>query len=168
MERQSTAEEEASTSIIRAIHCLMDTQEGKITATKQQIKFIIKQAFGSTENALRFAARAEESGLFTLSGLEIQSECIYDAEKNLNLAAAHTCIGKDKALELKTISSSMFAVHPSNPFTASQWSAETDAELISRHRMERGIRPRNQLNSTHFSRWESPRLLNRESMPVAA
>lgn len=124
-ERQLTAEEE---------------EEEDVIATKQQIKFIKRQDFASTENALRISSQAEESGLATLTKLGVQSERIYNSERNLDLAAAHTRIGKDKAKELKTISGSMFAVHVSNPFTSSQRAATRDADLINKHRKERAAR----------------------------
>lgn len=119
---------------------LTDIQEEDITATKQQIRFIKQQDVASTENALRIAAQAEETGLATLTSLGLQNERIHNSEKNLDLAAAHTRIGNDKAKELKTISGSMFAIHFSNPFTASQRAAARDAELINKHRMERTTR----------------------------
>lgn len=92
---------------------------------------------GSTRNALRIAAQAEETGRATLARLGAQGERIHNTEKNLDLAANHNRIAEEKAKELKTLNRSMFAVHVSNPFTASSRRAERDQEIIEKHRLER-------------------------------
>merc|ERR1711881_514588 len=91
----------------------------------------------STRNALRIAAQAEETGRATLARLGAQGERIHNTEKNLDLAANHNRIAEEKAKELKTLNKSMFAVHVSNPFTASSRRATRDQEIIEKHRQER-------------------------------
>jgi len=121
-ERQLTAEEE---------------EEEDVQATKQQIRFMKQEDVSSTRNALRIAAQAEETGRATLARLGAQGERIHNTEKNLDLAANHNRIAEEKAKELKTLNRSMFAVHVSNPFTASSRRAERDQEIIEKHRAER-------------------------------
>ena len=121
-ERQLTAEEE---------------EEEDVTATKQQIRFMKQEDVSSTRNALRIAAQAEETGRATLARLGAQGERIHNTEKNLDLAANHNRIAEEKAKELKTLNKSMFAVHVSNPFTASSRRAARDQEIIEKHREER-------------------------------
>jgi hypothetical protein len=121
-ERQLTAEEE---------------EEEDVAATKQQIRFMKQEDVSSTRNALRIAAQAEETGRATLARLGAQGERIYNTEKNLDLAANHNRIAEEKAKELKTLNKSMFAVHVSNPFTASSRRAARDQEIIEKHREER-------------------------------
>ncbi|KUJ24086.1 uncharacterized protein LY89DRAFT_713014 [Mollisia scopiformis] len=121
-ERQLTAEEE---------------EEEDVAATKQQIRFMKQEDVSSTRNALRIAAQAEETGRATLARLGAQGERIHNTEKNLDLAANHNRIAEEKAKELKTLNRSMFAVHVSNPFTASSRRAERDQEIIEKHRQER-------------------------------
>jgi len=121
-DRQLTAEEE---------------EEEDVSATKQQIRFMKQEDVGSTRNALRIAAQAEETGRATLARLGAQGERIHNTEKNLDLAANHNRIAEEKAKELKTLNKSMFAVHVSNPFTASSRNAARDQEIIERHRSER-------------------------------
>ncbi|KAH8815129.1 hypothetical protein F5884DRAFT_771216 [Xylogone sp. PMI_703] len=121
-DRQLTAEEQ---------------EEEDIQATKQQIRFMKQEDVASTRNALRIAAQAEETGMATLARLGAQGERIYNTEKNLDLAANHNRIAEEKAKELKTLNRSMFAVHVSNPFTASQRRADRDQEIIDKHRSER-------------------------------
>jgi hypothetical protein len=121
-ERQLTAEEE---------------EEEDVQATKQQIRFMKQEDVSSTRNALRIAAQAEETGRATLARLGAQGERIHNTEKNLDLAANHNRIAEEKAKELKTLNRSMFAVHVSNPFTASSRRAERDQEIIDKHRQER-------------------------------
>lgn len=121
-ERQLTAEEE---------------EEEDIQATKQQIRFMKQEDVSSTRNALRIAAQAEETGRATLARLGAQGERIHNTEKNLDLAANHNRVAEEKAKELKTLNRSMFAVHVSNPFTASSRRAERDQEIIDKHRTER-------------------------------
>jgi len=121
-ERQLTAEEE---------------EEEDVAATKQQIRFMKQEDVSSTRNALRIAAQAEETGRATLARLGAQGERIHNTEKNLDLAANHNRIAEEKAKELKTLNKSMFAVHVSNPFTASSRRATRDQEIIEKHRQER-------------------------------
>ncbi|KAI4231472.1 MAG: hypothetical protein L6R40_007722 [Gallowayella cf. fulva] len=121
-DRQLTAEEE---------------EEEDVEATKQQIKFIKQEDVSSTRNALRIAAQAEETGQSTLARLGAQSERIHNAEKNLDLTANKNRVAEDKEKELKQLNRSMFAVHVSNPFTASSRRQAKDDAVMDRHRMER-------------------------------
>lgn len=124
-DRQLTAEEE---------------EEEDVLATKQQIRFMKQEDVSSTRNALRIAAEAEETGRNTLARLGAQGERIHNTEKNLDLAANHNRIAENKAKELKTLNKSMFAVHVSNPFTASDRRRQRDEDIISKHHNERDQR----------------------------
>jgi hypothetical protein len=114
-----------------------EEEEEDITATKQQIRFMKQEDVSSTRNALRIAAQAEETGRSTLARLGAQGERIHNTEKNLDLAANHNRIAEEKARELKTLNKSMFAVHVSNPFTASSRRAARDQDIMDKHRAER-------------------------------
>lgn len=124
-DRQLTAEEE---------------EEEDVQAAKQEIRFLKQSDVSSTRNALRAAAMAEEQGRGTLARLGAQGERIHNTEKNLDLTANHNRMAEDKAKELKRLNGSMFAIHPSNPFTASKRREERDAAVMERHRMERAER----------------------------
>ncbi|KAL6715910.1 Protein transport protein S9 plasma membrane t-SNARE [Lecanora helva] len=124
-DRQLTAEEE---------------EEEDVQATKQQIKFIKQEDVSSTRNALRIAAQAEETGTNTLARIGAQGERIHNTEKNLDLTANHNRVAEDKARELKKLNRSMFAVHVSNPFTATSRAEQRDADVLERHQMEREAR----------------------------
>ncbi len=124
-DRQLTAEEE---------------EEEEIAATKQDIRFMKREDVSSTRNALRIAAQAEETGRNTLARIGAQGERIHNTEKNLDLTANHNRIAEEKAKELKTLNKSMFAVHVSNPFTASSRRAQRDEDVMEKHRMERAER----------------------------
>ena len=124
-DRQLTAEEE---------------EEEDVQATKQEIRFLKQSDVSSTRNALRAAAMAEEQGRGTLARLGAQGERIHNTEKNLDLTANHNRMAEDKAKELKKLNGSMFAIHPSNPFTASKRREQRDADVMERHRMERAER----------------------------
>ncbi|KAI9813077.1 MAG: Protein transport protein S9 plasma membrane t-SNARE [Pycnora praestabilis] len=124
-DRQLTAEEE---------------EEEDVSATKQQIRFMKQEDVSSTRNALRIAAQAEETGRGTLERLGAQGERIHNTEKNLDLAANHNRVAEEKARELKTLNKSMFAMHVSNPFTASQRRQQRDDNIMSKHRTEREAR----------------------------
>ncbi|PSS23021.1 hypothetical protein M430DRAFT_16958 [Amorphotheca resinae ATCC 22711] len=121
-ERQLTSEEQ---------------EEEDVQATKQQIRFMKQEDVSSTRNALRLAHQAEETGRATLARLGAQGDRIHNTEKNLDLASNHNRIAEEKSKELKTLNRSMFAVHVSNPFTASSRRAERDQEIIEKHRAER-------------------------------
>ena len=140
-DRQLTAEEE---------------EEEDVQATKQQIRFIKQEDVSSTRNALRIAAQAEETGRNTLARLGAQGERIHNTEKNLDLAANHNRIAEDKARELKTLNKSMFAVHVSNPFTASSRRQQRDDDIITKHRNER-----DQRESTRQAAFETNQRLDR-------
>lgn len=114
--------------------------EEDVQATKQQIAAMKREDVSSTRNALRIAAQAEESGRATLARLGAQGDRLHNTEKNLDLAANHNRIAEEKARELKTLNGSMFAVHVSNPFTATSRRKERDEEIIRKHREERDQR----------------------------
>ena len=124
-DRQLTAEEE---------------EEEDVQATKQEIRFIKQSDVSSTRNALRAAAMAEETGRNTLGRIGAQGERIHNTEKNLDLTANHNRMAEEKAKELKRLNGSMFAIHPSNPFTAQKRREQRDAEVMERHRLERDQR----------------------------
>lgn len=124
-DRQLTAEEE---------------EDEDVQATKQQVRFMKQEDVSSTRNALQIAAQAEETGRNTLARLGAQGERIHNTEKNLDLAANHNRIAEGKAKELKTLNKSMFAVHVSNPFNASERRRQRDEDIITKHRSERDQR----------------------------
>lgn len=76
----------------------------------------------------------------TLARVGAQGERIHNTEKNLDLTQNHNRSAEDKAKELKTLNRSMFAVHVSNPFTASSRREQRDADVMDRHHMEREAR----------------------------
>jgi hypothetical protein len=114
-----------------------EQEEEDIQGTKQQIRFMKQEDVSSTQNALRIAQQAEETGRATLARLGAQGERIHNTEKNLDLAANHNRIAEEKAKELKTLNKSMFAVHVSNPFTASSRRTARDEDILAKHRQER-------------------------------
>lgn len=124
-DRQLTAEEE---------------EEEDVTATKQQMRFIKQEDVSSTRNALRLAAQAEEQGMNTLARIGAQGERIHNTEKNLDLTANHNKLAEEKAKELKKLNRSMFAVHVSNPFTASSREEQRNLDVLEKHAVERAQR----------------------------
>ena len=124
-DRQLTAEEE---------------EEEDVSATKQQVRFIKQEDVSSTRNALRVAQQAEEVGRDTLARLGAQGEHIHNTEKNLDLAHNQNRLAEDRARELKALNKSMFAVHVSNPFTASSRRAARDQDVLDKHLDERDER----------------------------
>jgi hypothetical protein len=114
-----------------------EQEDEDIQATKQQIRFMKQEDVSSTRNALRIAQQAEETGRATLARLGAQGERIHNTEKNLDLAANHNRIAEEKAKELKTLNKSMFAVHVSNPFTATSRRAARDEDILNKHHQER-------------------------------
>ncbi|KAF1939241.1 hypothetical protein EJ02DRAFT_382114 [Clathrospora elynae] len=127
-----------------------EQEEEDIGATKNEIKFMKQQDVSSTRNALRLAQQAEETGRDTLARLGAQGERIHNTERNLDLASTQNRIAEEKARELKTLNKSMFAMHVSNPFTASSRRAERDAKIIETHRSDR-----EQRDATRKAAWES-------------
>ena len=131
-DRQLTAEEE---------------EEEDIQATKQEIRFVKQADVSSTRNALAIAAQAEETGRGTLARIGVQGDRIHNTEKNLDLTSNRNQSAEDKAKELKRLNGSMFAVHVSNPFTASSRREERDRLVMDRHRSEREQREESRLAS---------------------
>lgn len=76
----------------------------------------------------------------TLARVGAQGERIHNTEKNLDLTQNHNRTAEDKAKELKKLNRSMFAVHVSNPFTASSRAEQRDADVLERHHLEREAR----------------------------
>ncbi len=114
-----------------------EQEEEDIQGTKQQIRFMKQEDVSSTRNALRIAQQAEETGRATLARLGAQGERIHNTEKNLDLAANYNRVAEEKAKELKTLNKSMFAMHVSNPFTASSRRTARDEDILNKHRQER-------------------------------
>ncbi|KAK0661053.1 Protein transport protein SEC9 [Lasiodiplodia hormozganensis] len=114
-----------------------EEEEEDVAAAKQQIRFMKQQDVSSTRNALRLAAQAEETGRDTLARLGAQGERIHNTEKNLDLAENQNRLAEEKARELKTLNKSMFAMHVSNPFTASKRREARDQAIIDTHRKEK-------------------------------
>lgn len=127
-----------------------EQEEEDIGATKNEIKFMKQQDVSSTRNALRLAQQAEETGRDTLARLGAQGERIHNTERNLDLASTQNRIAEDKARELKTLNKSMFAMHVSNPFTASSRREARDQKIMETHRTER-----EQRDATRKAAWES-------------
>ncbi|KAF2132998.1 hypothetical protein P153DRAFT_283961 [Dothidotthia symphoricarpi CBS 119687] len=127
-----------------------EQEEEDISATKTEIKFMKQQDVSSTRNALRLAQQAEETGRDTLARLGAQGERIHNTERNLDLASTQNRIAEDKARELKTLNKSMFAMHVSNPFTASSRREARDQKIMETHRTER-----EQRDATRKAAWES-------------
>ncbi|EKV06444.1 Plasma membrane SNARE protein (Sec9), putative [Penicillium digitatum] len=124
-ERQLTAEEE---------------EEQEVQATKNEMRFVKQGDVASTRNALRAAAQAEETGRATLARLGAQGESIHETEKSLDMTTIEGRIAEEKAKELKTLNKSMFAVHVSNPFTASRRRRDRDEKVLNTHRSDRDVR----------------------------
>ncbi|KAK7726017.1 Protein transport protein S9 plasma membrane t-SNARE [Botryosphaeria dothidea] len=114
-----------------------EEEEEDVQAAKQQIKFMKQQDVSSTRNALRLAAQAEETGRDTLNRLGAQGERIHNTERNLDLAENQNRLAEEKARELKTLNKSMFAMHVSNPFTASKRREARDQAIMDTHRKEK-------------------------------
>ena len=124
-ERELTAEEQE------------DAEYQAILSQKKQLQ---QDSASSVNRSVQMARQANEVGRATLARLGAQGERLHNTEKNLDLAANQNKIAQDRAAELKTLNRSMFAVHVSNPFTAKQREAAADANVLSRHRDERGER----------------------------
>lgn len=135
-DRQLTAEEE---------------EEQEVQATKNEMRFIKQGDVASTRNALRAAAQAEETGRATLARLGAQGESVHDTEKTLDMTAIEGRIAEDKAKELRALNKSMFAVHVSNPFTASRRRRDRDEKVLNTHREDRDVREgtRSEAHSTN-------------------
>ncbi|KAL1594688.1 Protein transport protein S9 plasma membrane t-SNARE [Nothophoma quercina] len=127
-----------------------EQEEEDIGATKQEIKFMKQQDVSSTRNALRLAQQAEETGRDTLARLGAQGERIHNTERNLDLASTQNRIAEEKARELKTLNKSMFAMHVSNPFTASSRRQARDDKIMENHHRDREAR-----DATRRAAWES-------------
>lgn len=127
-----------------------EQEEEDIMATKNEIKFMKQQDVSSTRNALRLAQQAEETGRDTLARLGAQGERIHNTERNLDLASTQNRIAEEKARELKTLNKSMFAMHVSNPFTASSRREERDRKIMENHQNDRAQR-----DATRKAAWES-------------
>jgi hypothetical protein len=110
-----------------------EEEEEDVRATKQQMRFMKQADVSSTRNALRIAQQAEDSGRDTLARLGVQGDHILNAEMNLDRAHQQNRIAEEHAKELKTLNRSMFAVHVSNPLTASSRHAARDQDVLDKH-----------------------------------
>ena len=80
----------------------------------------------STEDALRLARQAEETGQQTLERLNSRGDRLRNTERNLDRAASQDRIAREKIRELRTLNKSMFAVHFPNPLKSTARHEDND------------------------------------------
>jgi hypothetical protein len=73
-----------------------EQEEEDINATKQEIKFMKRQDAASTQNAVRMAEQALETGRGTMGRLAAQGERIHNTERNLDMSASQNRIAEEK------------------------------------------------------------------------
>jgi len=109
-----------------------EEQEHDVQAMKQEIRFIKQEDVASTSNALHLALQAEESGRATLGRLGAQRERLENAERNMDIAAIHDQVAKEKIAELKVARKMFGGLQPENPFKG----ARMDRLAVGRLRLE--------------------------------
>ncbi|KAJ7229074.1 hypothetical protein GGX14DRAFT_616647 [Mycena pura] len=83
-------------------------EEGDVEAIKQKTRFVKQSSVNSTQNSLRFAREAVETGSNTLKRLGEQSEKLANTEHYLNVTKSHALQADDKTEELRKLNRSIF------------------------------------------------------------
>lgn len=115
----------------------LDEEDDEVDQIKQQIRFTKEQSLTSTENALRIASEAEETGRSTLLNLGVQSDRIANAERDLEMARVNQLHAEEKSRKLKRLNRSMFAVHIDKPWGRAARIEQEEARIRGRHEQER-------------------------------
>lgn len=114
-----------------------EQEDEEVEGIKQQIRFTKQESLASTENALRVAAQAEETGRATLLNLGQQSDQLANTERHIEMASINTRRAEDKARKLKQLNRSMFAIHVSKPWGRKKRVEEEEERIRVRHEQER-------------------------------
>ncbi|KAJ7688356.1 hypothetical protein B0H17DRAFT_938446 [Mycena rosella] len=83
-------------------------EEDDVEAIKQKTRFMKQESVNSTQNSIRLAREAVETGSNTLRRLGEQSDKLANTERHLNIAKGHSARADDKTEELRKLNRSIF------------------------------------------------------------
>ncbi|KAF7331713.1 Protein transporter SEC9 [Mycena kentingensis (nom. inval.)] len=91
-----------------SVDTAQDDEEEDVEAIKQKTRFMKKESVASTQNSLRLAREAVETGNGTLRRLEEQSERLENTDHHLDVTKNHLKRAEDKTEELRKLNRSIF------------------------------------------------------------
>ncbi|EGV66609.1 hypothetical protein CANTEDRAFT_117698 [Yamadazyma tenuis ATCC 10573] len=124
----------------------VNSEDEEVEGIKQDIRFIKQESTASTRNTLRMAQEADASGTNTLGVLGSQSERLYNAEQNLNLADTQTKIGEEKIKQVQRLNRSIFIPASGNPFNKKSRLRSQEQRLKTEKEHEKYMRDSNRKN----------------------
>ncbi|KAI1468630.1 uncharacterized protein F4812DRAFT_423909 [Daldinia caldariorum] len=117
-----------------------ELEEAEIDDIKRQIKEEKLATAQTAENGARVASQAVNVAMQTMARLGAQSESLNYTESLIDRGSMASRDAEQSTKKLKSLNRSMFAVHVSNPFTASKRTAEMEQQVLEQHRADRELR----------------------------
>ncbi|CAH6718447.1 protein transport protein Sec9p [[Candida] jaroonii] len=124
----------------------INSEDEEVEAIKQDIRFVKQESLASTRNTLRMAQEADASGTNTLGMLGSQSERLYNAEQNLNLADTQTKIAEEKVKQINRLNRSIFIPATGNPFNKKSRLRMQEQKIKNDKAQEKYMRESNRKN----------------------
>lgn len=124
----------------------INSEDEEVEAIKQDIRFVKQESLASTRNTLRMAQEADASGTNTLGMLGSQSERLYNAEQNLNLADTQTKIAEEKVKQINRLNRSIFIPATGNPFNKKSRLRMQEQKIKNDKAQEKYMRDTNRKN----------------------
>lgn len=124
----------------------VNSEDEEVEAIKQDIRFVKQESVQSTRNTLRMAQEADASGTNTLGMLGSQSERLYNAEQNLNLADTQSKIAEEKVKQIQRLNRSIFIPANGNPFNKKSRLRMQEQKIKNDKAQEKYIRDGNRRN----------------------
>ncbi|KAJ7499298.1 hypothetical protein FB451DRAFT_33678 [Mycena latifolia] len=113
-------------------------EEDDVEAIKQKTRFMKQESVNSTQNSIRMAREAVDTGGNTLRKLGEQSEKLAHTERHLDVAKGHSSRADDKTEELRKLNRSIFI--PAITFDKDAKHAAREAKVQRRYETERAER----------------------------
>lgn len=124
----------------------VNSEDEEVEAIKQDIRFVKQESLALTRNTLRMAQEADASGTNTLGMLGSQSERLYNAEQNINLADTQSKIAEEKVKQIERLNRSIFIPASGNPFNKKSRLRSQEQKIKTAKAQEKYLRDTNRKN----------------------
>lgn len=124
----------------------VNSEDEEVEAIKQDIRFVKQESLALTRNTLRMAQEADASGTNTLGMLGSQSERLYNAEQNINLADTQSKIAEEKVKQIERLNRSIFIPASGNPFNKKSRLRLQEQKMKNNKAQEKYMRDSNRKN----------------------
>lgn len=117
-----------------------EKEEAEVDDIKRQIKAERLATRDTAKNILRMVDDANNTATGSLVRVGAQGERLNYTESLIDRGSMSSREAEEGTKKLKSLNRSMFAVHVSNPFTASKRTAEMEQKVLEQNRADRELR----------------------------